>query len=54
VELLNLRLMSHPINWLLVWVILALVSLAYTLIWNGVQDQGQGSVAEPINNQYGA
>jgi hypothetical protein len=31
-QLINLRLMSHPLNWLFVWVVLAIVTMAYTHI----------------------
>jgi len=45
-ELLNLRLMSHPMNWAFVWVTLALAALAYTAIHNAVaSNAAAGSIA---------
>jgi hypothetical protein len=45
-EILNLRLMSHPFNWLFVWIVLALFSIAYTIIHNELtQGQVDGSVS---------
>ena len=35
----NLRLLSHPINWVFVWVTLALACMAWTAVHNAWQAQ---------------
>lgn len=44
-DLINLRLMSHPVNWLIVWVTLALACLGAHLIVKGLQDPASSSIA---------
>lgn len=36
-ELVNWRLLAHPINWGIVWIILLLVMMAYTFVHDGVK-----------------
>lgn len=31
-NIINLRLLSHPLNWIIVWTVLAFAGFAYTLI----------------------
>lgn len=47
-QLVNLRLMSHPINWVFVWIVLALASMA----WKQIHDHYQGlATMNPNTNQ---
>ena len=35
-NLVNLKFLSHPINWLVVWVVLALAMIAYGVLHDGI------------------
>lgn len=37
-EIINWRLLSHPVNWGIVWVFLLLAATAYAFIHDGVRD----------------
>ena len=41
-DLVNWRLLSHPLNWGFVWVVLALAVMAYTLLHNAVTGASGG------------
>ena len=43
-EIVNLRLLAHPLNWAIVWVTLLLALLAYTHLVEGVS-QRQANLA---------
>jgi len=40
-EFINLKLMSHPINWLIVWVTVLIATTTYTYIHDGISNAGQ-------------
>lgn len=49
-ELVNWRLLAHPLNWGLVWVTLALAVMAYTLIFHAAAGASAGPFSElPID-----
>ena len=46
-QLVNLRLLSHPLNWIFVWVILALAAMAWTHIHNAANESAVNSSLAP-------
>ena len=46
-QLVNLRLLSHSLNWAIVWVTLALASLAYTIVHNAMNESAVNSSVAP-------
>jgi hypothetical protein len=42
-EIINLKMMMHPMNWLIVWIVLLIASFAFKEIHNGVTNAGAGS-----------
>lgn len=42
-DILNLRLMSHPVNWLLVWIVVALALIAFGAIHDGLTQGGSSN-----------
>ncbi len=37
-QLINAKLLLHPVNWGIVWVVLLIVATAYTFVHDGVKD----------------
>lgn len=46
-ELVNLRLMAHPLNWLFVWAVLALAILAFHFIATAVKPSENSNSISP-------
>lgn len=44
-DIINTRLLSHPINWLFVWIVAALAAMAYGIVHDRVtQDAADRSI----------
>lgn len=39
-DVVNLRLLSHPVNWVVVWIVLALALIGYGAIHDGLTNYG--------------
>ena len=46
-EIVNFRLLTHPVNWLIVWLTLLLASLAYTAVHDGVAQKAADAAIIP-------
>lgn len=44
-ELLNLKLLGHPLNWVFVWIILALAGMAFHLVHDAIMHPADASIS---------
>ena len=47
-ELINWKLLSHPVNWGIVWTVLLLVMLAYTQVHNNLIAQAKSAANQSV------
>ncbi len=48
-RIVNLRLLSHPVNWLIVWTVLAIAGFAAMQVHKGLAGGGCGCRGTPAN-----
>jgi hypothetical protein len=45
VEIINWKIASHPLNWLIIWVVVFGAGMAYTFIHEGMSNNNQNAVS---------